>query len=58
MENNIEKANRMRLVWKTFPALIDAMGILAVLGIVMIATVGALFAGMYYYGMINKNLGS
>ena len=28
------------------------------LGIVMIATVGALFAGMYYYGKINKNLGS
>ncbi len=28
------------------------------LGIVMIATVSALYAGMYYYGKINKNLGS
>ncbi len=28
------------------------------LGIVMITTVVALYAGMYYYGKINKNLGS
>ena len=27
------------------------------LGIVMIATVGALFAGMYYYGKIRKDIG-
>lgn len=28
------------------------------LGIVMLATVGALFFGMYYYGKIDKHLGS
>ncbi len=27
------------------------------LGIVMLAAVGALFAGMYYYGRIKKNIG-
>ena len=35
----------------------DVLETYIALGIVMLATVGALFAGMYYYGRIKKNIG-